>query len=65
MHEHAPDPEDSPLAPNRLSPPLAVTGFLMLGVLFLTANPEFGVKFHSLRASRSMMVWAISSASAS
>ncbi len=35
--------EASPLGPGRLSPPLAVTGFLMLVTVFLLANPYFGV----------------------
>ncbi len=36
--------EASPLTPTRVSPALAVTGFLMLVTIFLMANPWFGVK---------------------
>jgi len=40
----SPAPEASPLASSRLSPALAVTGFLMLVTVFLMANPWFGVR---------------------
>ncbi len=40
----SPISEASPLAPTRLSPALAVTGFLMLIAVLLMANPWFGVR---------------------
>ncbi len=47
MRRQPPPPLASPLVPSPFSPALAVTGFLMVGVLFLLANPEFGVRSRS------------------
>jgi len=44
MRHDTPPPLRSPLAPSPFSPALAVTGLLMVGILFILANPEFGVK---------------------
>lgn len=44
MSELPPTPDHSPLAPSRVSPPLAVTGLLMLATLFVAANPWFGIR---------------------
>ncbi|MDA1195702.1 MAG: hypothetical protein O2894_11025 [Planctomycetota bacterium] len=46
MRPGRPALEPSPLAPSRFSPPLAVTGLLMIGVILVMANPLFGVKSH-------------------
>mgnify|MGYP001820719950 CR=1 FL=1 len=37
-------PDASPLAPDRYSPALAVTGLLMIAALFMAANPVFGIR---------------------
>lgn len=44
MRQQPQPPLPSPLAPSPYSPSLAVTGLLMIGTLFVIANPGFGIK---------------------
>lgn len=69
MRDLPADPDPSPLAPSPYSPPLAVTGVLMLAALFAVANPAFGIReqswpweflaegHHSLRVVVTLYMW--------